>query len=509
MASVQAVKEELLSAMESDFEIEYQFVRNGKARTQSSPYKFAGLNESGAAVGISGTAMVSLNRLGQDLLFLAAAFEKGTTAEKSRIATLVGKVYFIFGRRPFFTNTSKGNQYNYPVSGQFGLDPSGPLAVLGMMAIDKSKVIDHANFVTYSGYTAAWVRSTLMVRMGNKLNWAADELEEKNTDGTAKFPYWASGDATSPKKNLTWAGQKLAKFSVNGIVMVYSVIALYKKLYNPTSTLFTTRYNQSVLLHNNIAKDYGTTFDSSGNVVDAYTTNTTGMSLSLAIGSGTSSRGMFTSCGYNAYVGLALMIQGLAEVATTSTSIGQMVTLSNTARGIDALKIMNYYRDRIANDGRAYELGAHYNRAGDASRFIEDAAAFTWTNEGKAGSYASQSESVKTEYKISKGFIDGPNRTALAAEFARMVEQGDATIYKGQGAYLYPLAFVLPNHSLFSRIGSAYAQSSGKASWEVDWSNGSISTATALATTSPGGGTAERVVAGLAAMLWGEVTEIA
>lgn len=466
MASTQTVALDFLTKLEADLNAH----NNGGT---ASIYNFAGY-VGGQPAGITKTNHISLNRGGQILQFLAGYYTSTADASiRARIATAAGKVYKIFNGRPVFTSTNfVGDTHgaNFATSGQFPNDPSGPLMALGLMMIDKQGVIDHANFSTAAGVTAATVRTVQIPKQAKRLNAALDI-------DSFLVPSLRNGDS------YTWATQKMAKYALNGTALTIAVLSLYVKMYGDNT--YVSRYTDSYYLLRNVSTKFGTTFTAGTTTVLSATAagQNSGAALCLAIGGEAQSRGAFPSVGYNAIVGLALSLQAFAEKVTTSTKFNQMQTLINGhVLQIDALKIQNYYRDRVASDGFLFELGAHRNFAGDASRFKED-----WRAD-----------------LIKRGHTNV--NFAGSAQFDVLLTK---STYPGMTSYSYSMMWTLPTHSLYTNIANKFAYgASGKTSNDINWSAVGSSASVAQAFAAAGEPAMGRVVSGLGALLMNGVTTI-
>lgn len=457
--SAATLAEEFLVSIEKD-------IAAHQNKTAPSVYAFGGVLN-GSPVGISKTAQVSLNRGGQILQFLAGYFTSTTnTTTKSRIAKAAAQVYNVFAQRLVCTaiDPVATTKPDIEVNGQFGNDPSGATFLVGLMMIDKQGVTAHSSFTGNSIHSQAYVRDTMIKRIARKANQAI-------VNDTGTLNTLLSG------ANYVWVNQKMAKEALNGTSMNIAAISLYGKMYGETA--YNTAYTNSYNLHRLVATKYGSTFSGTSTTPIEVTTagSNAGTNLSLAIGGNDQGRGAFPSIGYNSFVAMGMMLQALAEKATTSTTFTNFQSLvSGHVLHTDALKILNYYRDRVNADSFIYELGAHRNAGLDASRFRTD-----WKKalvaQGYTEAYAEQTLTL-----ANSGF------DALLVKSA----------YPGQAGYAYGLMWVMPTHTLFSNIASKYAYgTSGKTYLDVDYSKVGSSAPVAQALAATGEAAAVRIIAGI------------
>lgn len=467
MASTQTVALDFLTKLEADLNAH---------DTGGTPsiYNFGG-KRNGVAVGISRVEQLSLNRGGQIFQFLAGYYSASSTtaAIKARIATAAGKVYKVFNARPVFNSTNwSGNKdgTTFSTTGQFGSDPSGASMMLGLMMLDKQGVIDHANFAAVSTTPTAYIRSHQIPRQAIRLNVALN-FEPEVTNSLV------SG------LNYTWDNkfQKMAQYSINGTIICLAVLSLYSKMYGIAD--YNTRHTQCNTIANNIATRFGNTYVNGTNTTVSSSGQYPGSVLCLPIGGHQQSRGAFPSVGYNSFIAQALSLHALAEVANTSTKFTQMQSLiTNNSHQIDALKIQNYYRDRVAADSRLYELGAHGNAGGSAKDYRS-----AW-------------------YTNLQGRVTPMPSFTAASQFDVLTTDAN---YPGSTAYSYTMMWTLPTHSLYSNIASKFTPTSGQPLILVNWGAVGTSASTAQALAAAGEPAAVRVIAGLGSLLMNNVTTIA
>lgn len=475
MALTKDLALEFLGKLEDDLKV--VDVKVGAGVTNASIYNFAGYRD-GQAVGISRTAILSLNRGGQILQFLAGFYTATTdVAIKNRIGKATAQVYNVFAKRAVFTviggNTDESDA-NFPTTGQFGKDPSGASMFIGLMMIDKQGVLGNSEFASNCIHTATYVRGTQIPRQAIKMNQAL--LNDQVTVNSL-----VNGE------NYTWATQKMAKLALNGTAMVLAGLSLYYKLYNVAD--YSTHYTQSYKLFRNVGTKFGTTYDSAGVEVPVTVAGASaGTKLCVAVGGNEQSRGAFPSVGYNAFVAMAMTLQAFAEKATTASTFSNLATaVANHPLQIDALKIVNYYRDRIASDGFAYELGAHRNFAYDAKRMRD-----SWKADlmSRLSLTADQAEA----------------KFLPQAQFDYLLEKSNN---KGMSGYTYGLMWVMPTHSVFTKLSDSFAYpASGKTTLDIDYSKVGSSASVAQAFASTGEASAVRIASGLGIALIQGVTDI-
>lgn len=470
MASITttALALEFLTKLESDLQAH-------NTGGQASIYKFAGY-DNGTAVGITRTAQVNLNRGGQMFQFLAGYFTSTSDSTiKGRIAKATAQIYNIFASRPVFSNgTAYEDMTKYETTGQFKIDPSAPSMLLGLMMIDKQGVTAHSQFTGTAVHNASYIRSTMIPRIVMKINKVF--LNEPSY-----LNILVKGD------NYTWANQKMALLSINNAAMGLGTISLFGKLYS--EDYYEDRSDESYKFHRLIATKYGSTFQGLSETPINVTTSgaSAGTNLSVAIGGNEQGRGAFPSIGYNAFVALGMILQAFAERATSSSTFSDLKSsVSGHPLYIDALKIQNYYRDRVAEDGFLYELGAHRNAGGDAIRFRGD-----WK-----------------KALLSQGLTESEANSTLkgGSQFDVLSEKSN---YPGQAGYAYGLMWVNPTHTLFSNIATEYRYGvTGKTHDDVDYSKVGSSASVTQALASTGEASAIRIASGLGIALIQGVSEV-
>lgn len=432
-------------------------------KTAPSIYKFAGYENGVTPVGISKTINVSLNRGGQILQFLAGYYTStSNTDTKSRIAKAAAQVLNIFGSRKVFTTYFGSTIHtaamvpNIENNGFFPKDPSGALTFIGLMMLDKQGVLNNPSFAAYSNVTPAYIRSTQIPRQADKV-WRAC--------------YWFNSEKAHIQTNLTkgpsvWATQNIPQEGLNGMAMHLSALSLYSKMYGVST--YSQAYTDAYNLFRRITTLFSNSYDASGNQLTTTAAGQhSGAVMCIPIGNPTHSRGPFPSVGYNAFVGLSYGLQALAERATTSTTFTNMATtISGHPLQVDALKILNYYRDRVVADGELFELGAHRNFPGSAKRFRD-----LWQAD-------LQSRGINAAFTGS-GLFD---------------ELVDPYAHPGSGSYAYPLTAIFPTHTLFDKIASAYAN---KSLPHIDFSKVGYGSTVAQAFCSTSEAASSRVAAGL------------
>lgn len=392
-----------------------------------SIYEFAGY-KNGKPVGITKTINISLNRGGQILQFLAGYFTATTdSALKSRIAKATAEVYNVFAARPIITVYAEPDytkDTDIETNGHFPADPSGGFFFLGMMMIDKQGVIDHPSFTQYSNGSTSYIRNTVVPRIALKANRCVYLFDNEKfiTPSLKKDP------------SYTWATQKVAPQGLNGTCLMLSLLSLYSKMYNVPA--YSQAYTDAFGIMRRVTTEFSNSYDSAGNLLTTTQAGQhPGASMVVPIGAPLQSRGPFPSIGYTSIVGLAYVIQAFAERATTSSKFSDMkTTIANHPLYIDALKIVNYYRDRVKADGELFQIGAHRNYAGSALRFKED-----WNND---------------IYRRIGGYVQFNG----SGQFDKL---NDINEYPGRGGYSYTLAWINPTHSFFDELATAYAPSKG------------------------------------------------
>lgn len=420
MALAKDVALDLLTKLEADL----QAHKTGGA---ASIYEFAG-TKNGERIGMSRTVNRTLNRAGQVLQYLAGYFTSTTdSALKARIAKATAEVYNIYASQPIITVYAEPDytkDTDIETNGHFPADPSGGFFFLGMMMIDKQGVIDHPSFAQYSAGSASYVRGTVIPRLALKANRCVYLF-----DNEKKITPSLKNDA-----GYTWYTQKIAPQGLNGTCLMLSLLSLYSKLYNVPA------YNQAYLdafgIMRRVTTDFSTTYDAAGNpLTTTQAGQHPGTNMCVPIGAPLQSRGAFPSIGYTSIVGLAYVLQAFAERANTSHKFSDM---RNVIDGhplyIDALKIVNYYRDRVKADGELFQIGAHRNYGGDATRFKDD-----WRND---------------IYRRINMYVQFNG----SGQFDKLA---DINEYPGRGGYSYTMAWINPTHSFFSELEKAYAPSKG------------------------------------------------
>lgn len=461
MVSTITLAREMLIALEQDIIAD----RNG---TAPSPYDFGGYRSATVPVGISNPSQLSLNRGGQILQFLAGYYTAETSGiYKNRIANAAADVYNVFASRPVITSytvPSSGTSPNVETNGHFVNDPSGALFLLGLMMLDKQGVLDHTHFKTYAVHTTNYIRGTVIPRIAMKANRALYYFDSEK----ASIPQLLTGT------NYTWGTQKMPLAGLNGPCIMSATLSLYSKLYGDTthSKAYTDAYNLLRL----VGTKYSNTYDASNNLVSpTYSGQYPGSKMCVPIGHNMHSRGAFPSIGYNTFVAMAMVIQAFAEKCNTSSTFSNLASLTdNHPLHIDALKIVNYYRDRVATDGELFELGAHRNYAGNASRFRAD-----WKAD-----------------LVRRGLTDAQAEASFkgSGQFDVLV---DPNKYLGRGGYSYLFTWVMPTHSFFDRLADAYDASTGKRMPHINYDTYGTSTPVAKAFAAVGDGVSVRVAAGL------------
>ena len=469
MASTTALAHDFLLKLEADLKV----VNTPTTGTNASIYNFAGYRN-GQAVGISRTATLGLNRGGQILQFLAGYFTQTTDVSiKNRIGKASAEVYNVFNSRPVFSNgVLYSDAKNFETTGQFDTAPSSSLIFLGLMMIDKQGVIDNVEFARHCSDSASFIRNTQLPRQASKLNRALDNASSVTTE------LMRGG-------NHIWFTQKMATLAINGQTLALATMSLYNKLYKAST--YVGRYAQSYTLNRYVATKWGTTYNSAGDEVNVTTPGASpGTKLCLAIGGNQQGRGAFPSIGYNGLVAMAMTLQAFAERTTSTSTFSSLKTaVENHPLQIDALKILNYYRDRIVADGATYELGAHRNFPGDASRI--------------RGSW-------KTELMRQGLSAAGAESTLVGqAQFDYLLDKSNNP---GMGGYSYTMMWVLSTHSVFNKLATAYSPNSGKSSLDIDYSKVGNSASVAQAFAATGEAAACRVVSGLGIALIQGVTTI-
>lgn len=463
MASITTVSLDFLEKLESDLKIVNN--KNGIP----SHYRFAGY-VNGSPVGITrtATAQLGLNRGGQILQFLAGFYTTTTDASvKARIAKASAQVYNVFASNKILTSPTLTGEYKD--TGMIALDPSAPSLLLGFMMLDKQGILDDSNFTSNCITATSYIRSMHIPRVAMKINQGLTSAK-----GDGGFQSMMAGE------NYRWetGEQNVATRAVNGISMGLGVMSLYSKMYNVST--YSYRYSESYDFHRFVATKWGTTYDSAGNEVKVTTSGSyAGTRLCLPTGGHLQTRGAFPSVGYSAFVAMAMELQAFAEIANTASDFSDINSVSTShPLHIDALKILNYYRDRMSADGKLYELGAHRNYAGDASRFRD-----AW----KADLVRRQPD--KTSTSIENEFVNG------SAGFDHLIKRESNP---AMTAYAYSLMWVNPNHTLFTNIANKFAYpATGKDYLEIDYSKVGSSATMAQAFASTGEAAGTRVLSGL------------
>jgi len=472
MISTTVLVEDMLVKLEEDLKV----VKTVTSETNSSIYNFAGYRN-GQPVGISKTALVSLNRGGQLFQFLAGYYTRATDINiKNRIAVVAAKVYNVFSARPVFSSCELHDDgASYETSGQFTTDPSGPLMLLGLMMIDKQGILDNPNFDSNCVSQESFIREIQIPRQALKLDRAL-----KNDDSILNS--FASGT------NFVWHNQKMAKVGVNGIAMSLATISLYNKMYGIAA--YATRYIQSYNALRLISTNYGSTYNTEGTLVTTTSAGQfPGTRLCLAVGGDDQSRGAFPSIGYNSLVVMALTLQAFAEKANTYSRFSDLKdAIQSHPLQTDALKILDYYDNRFGKDGYLYELGAPNNEAFDASQYRD-----AW--KAHMQSKFPNLTDIQIEVKFD-----------LSGQFDQLISK---SIHPGQAGYSYLFMWSMYNHAIFNKLATYYApEAIGKTSLDIDYSNVGTSASVSQAFAATSEAVAVRVASGLGIALIQDVSTV-
>lgn len=367
-------------------------------------------------------------------------YVNGNTQERERAATIAGEAYKLLYSKDLISWKKIGavgagiSSTDAQLLKEARLPHPGSGTLLkSLIGVDIAGIFDDKTFVSHSGQSQSRVSS----RLG--IHHLAQRAAISYPENTLRINSLYTTSMKS-REHKTWNGQKISAMSINGDFVTISAILLYLSKYTNSyfEGLKLGSYNDYLNSFNGIAKHIsttaGTTYQKGATVNAMYQGQYPGSSLCLPIGGYSHTgalRAAFPSSGYNSLVAEYLVVGAIAKKIKSGQG-GVLRTLqasvSNEPETIDALKILNYYRDRVKADGRLYDLGAPLNKSGSALRYFDDWSSFI--------SVSSQKE-------------DRPGATNLAQ-----------TSPQQSTAYIFSGALVLPTHSLFTECSNAFDQTS-------------------------------------------------